>query len=193
MHKCSRHYFYTFIFLTAAALIFFPMHSMAQRYNPRLTLGGYLYSNLPNAGELDGLFPLFQSDDSVFFADARGLDFENTPYEYNLGLGIRHMNAEQTYLFGLYGFYDRRKTANGHFFSQVTPGVELRTERWQFWTNGYIPIGQTTKKLRNMTSVSIVNGSAGLKIYDMGLVVKRFYQGLMRLQDMICLNTGPCY
>ena len=118
-------------------------------YPTRLDLGGfYLYqhkaSRKKNAffAEADLFIPLFQNRDNVFFIDLRIEEFQGSPFEGNFGLGFRHIF--DTWMFGIYSFYDRKRSENRNYFNQITIGTECKTDKFTFDANAYIPFGKTS-------------------------------------------------
>lgn len=87
-----------------------------------------------------GLFaPLWQSPNTLLFADIRGKLFEENVTEGNFALGIRHMLPSGWNL-GAWAGYDVRRSTTGNVFHQAALGVEALHEMWDFRLNGYLPI-----------------------------------------------------
>ncbi len=95
-------------------------------------------------GRLDILFPFLQGSDHLLFADVRLVDPSGSSVEGNLGLGYRQLHRGSTFfhgdgVWGLYGFYERRKSDREQYYHQGTVGGELFTEWWSLRANGYFP------------------------------------------------------
>jgi len=89
-------------------------------------------------GQMDFFAPFYQDKNDLFFFNVRGQLDNSDSSEYNIGIGHRHLFPE--YIFGYYGYYDRRysdKTGEG--YQQATLGMEILSEQWDFRVNGYIP------------------------------------------------------
>jgi len=93
-------------------------------------------------GQADLFFPLAQDENDMTFFNVRGhVDFGSDNNEYNIGFGHRHMFDK--FILGAYGYYDHRFTDVGSKFNQVTLGLEVLSETWDFRANGYIPENKT--------------------------------------------------
>ena len=136
------------------------------RYPGRVDGGGfYLYQRqgFPKKntafGEIDLFIPLLQNDQTIFFLDLRALDFYAKSLEGNFGLGVRHLFTSYPMILGFYSFFDYKRSQNRNNFTQITGGVELKTNRWTIDANGYFPIGDTQKKASQFDIVQL--GSSG--------------------------------
>ena len=114
-------------------------------------------------GEADIFIPLFQSPQTIFFASVRGLDYEGKPVEGNFGLGVRHIFDSFDWMMGLYAFYDRNRTRENNFYNQVTFGVELKTDKFTFDANGYIPFGKIQQRASAFDKTALIDGVAPFK------------------------------
>lgn len=81
--------------------------------------------------------PLTWNGKTLSFADFRFQRDNMDGSEGNFGLGLRWVPDSHDRIFGVYGFFDRRETANGSFFSQATIGAEALTKNWDARINGY--------------------------------------------------------
>lgn len=95
-------------------------------------------------GTLDVLAPLWQQPNRMLFSDVRLVDTSGTGLEGNLGLGFRKIEDASSrfgeeWAWGVYGFLDRRMTANENYFSQLNAGAEFFTENWVLRGNAYFP------------------------------------------------------
>ncbi|NGX30894.1 MAG: hypothetical protein K940chlam8_00248 [Chlamydiae bacterium] len=137
-------------------------------YGSRFTLGGF-YRYQDHAfekksssffGEADLLIPVLQSSRTLLFLDVRGLDFEGKPIEGNFGLGVRHMFENYDWMVGVYTFYDIRRTAHRNTFSQITAGLEVKTQSFTFDANGYFPVGDTSKRAMFFDKAKLVDAGS---------------------------------
>jgi hypothetical protein len=81
--------------------------------------------------------------DKALLIDVRGVKGEQKASEWNAGLAYRWLNANQDKLFGVYGFYDQKKSNLENSFKQLTVGGEFKTDNWTARGNFYAPIGTT--------------------------------------------------
>ncbi|MEC9411719.1 MAG: inverse autotransporter beta domain-containing protein [Pseudomonadota bacterium] len=113
-----------------------------EKWQPRIDFEGKL-GNERSLGEADLLVPLWQSNDSLLFANLRGRMDNDDSYEGNIGVGLRHM-LNNGWNLGGYGYFDRRKSPYDNFFNQVTLGFEALSMDWDLRANAYIPVGKTS-------------------------------------------------
>ncbi|MFZ5734078.1 MAG: inverse autotransporter beta domain-containing protein, partial [Pseudomonadota bacterium] len=131
----------------------------APKWSPWLEFGGY-YSSESSRGEAAAFAPLLQNQSSLFFFDLRTKLFEQAVNEGNFALGYRQMIGDWN--LGLWAGYDRRRTAFGSVFNQVSAGFEALSANWDLRANVYLPlnheklISQTTTTIPTSTSVAIV-------------------------------------
>jgi len=97
-------------------------------------------------GEIDILAPLAQDARTLYFANLRGRFDDDSSREGNFGLGVRHMH-ESGWNLGAYGYFDRRRSEQGHYFNQTTLGAEALGRDWDFRANAYLPQGDKTRGL----------------------------------------------
>lgn len=91
-------------------------------------------------GEGDLFIPVLQNADTLLFASLRMRMDDQGSSEGNYGLGLRHM-LDGGWNLGAYGYFDRRRTPNDNYFSQVTLGVEALSQDWDLRANYYAPVG----------------------------------------------------
>jgi|GEM_PF-3102408 len=84
-------------------------------------------------------YPLSQSDDSLLYADLRGVLSNDPSREGNIGIGFRRILSSRSAIFGAYAFYDVRRTASGNTWRQGTAGLELLGTDWETRVNAYLP------------------------------------------------------
>ncbi|MBR9972269.1 right-handed parallel beta-helix repeat-containing protein [Magnetospirillum sulfuroxidans] len=109
-------------------------------------------------GELDLFLPVAQDDRNLLFLDLR-TNFDNlSQREGNFGLGYRAMQDDGWNL-GIYGFFDRRRSSENHYFSQITTGIEALGPDFDARINAYIPIGNKSHEVENSTQVDLSGGT----------------------------------
>lgn len=115
----------------------------SHQWESRVSLEGKAASDR-SVGRADLFWPFWQQSDRLVFADVRAVDASGTGFEGNVGLGFRRIMRDSDllggdWILGLYGFFDRRKTETGNYFSQGTFGVEGHVENWTLRANVYLP------------------------------------------------------
>ena len=101
------------------------------------------YVKLGNNRSLAGtelFYPITWNGEYMSFADMRFVADDNDGKEGNFGLGLRRIPEGEDYIYGIYGFYDRKRSSLGNMFSQATFGAEFLTENWDIRANGYLPL-----------------------------------------------------
>lgn len=93
-------------------------------------------------GMLDIFIPFMQSENDLWFIDARDKDASGSENEWNLGVGYRRIINDNLIL-GVYGFFDRLRSEHQNYFSQGTFGVEALTKNLDFRLNAYFPESKT--------------------------------------------------
>jgi trimeric autotransporter adhesin len=89
-------------------------------------------------GTLDVFVPFMQSENDIWFIDARDKDASGSENEWNVGAGYRRIINDNLIL-GAYGFFDRMRSDHRNMFSQSSFGVEALTKNLDFRVNGYFP------------------------------------------------------
>lgn len=84
------------------------------------------------------MLPLWQQDQSLFFADLRCQTDDLGNFEGNWGLGLRTI-IDDHWIAGGYAFYDRRWTDHSNTFDQLAFGIEALAVGWEARINGYLP------------------------------------------------------
>ena len=100
---------------------------------------GLLFSNLGISGEIDR-------------HDAR---------EITLGIGYRHLYENR--IWGGYAFVERRQSADGNAFNQLSFGFEALSESWDARINGYLPDPES-KRLRRLDQVDLTNPLVAVRL-----------------------------
>lgn len=109
-------------------------------------------------GEVDIFLPLAQDGTRLLFADLRGILDDQHQREGNFGLGYREM-LDNGWNLGGYGFFDRRRSGTGHYFSQATLGLEALGADFDARINGYVPLGTREYEVPGSTSVDLSGSS----------------------------------
>ncbi|MBR9970607.1 inverse autotransporter beta domain-containing protein [Magnetospirillum sulfuroxidans] len=105
-------------------------------------------------GEADLFLPVVQDDDTLLFASIRTRLDDEGGREGNFGLGLRHM-LDDGWNLGGYGYFDRRRSGQGNYFSQVTIGAELLGRDWDVRANAYIPVGTTHHQVESLNTAEL--------------------------------------
>lgn len=121
-------------------------------YLSQVTMGAFYGEKANSYGSLDVLVPVVQRADSLLFVDVRGMMREHPVQEYNLGVGYRWLNDDVTQLYGVYGFFDRKRSNQKEWYSQLTLGGEWKVEDWSFGGNVYIPVGKSKNVIKSAHS-----------------------------------------
>ncbi len=111
-----------------------------------------------NIGEADLFMPITQNENTLVFTDLRGRFDDQSSNEGNFGIGMRRMQPDG-WNFGVYGYFDRRRTGLGSVFEQGTLGAEALGRDWDFRVNGYVPIGSRVQSLGSVSSATISGAS----------------------------------
>jgi len=97
-------------------------------------------SNSRVIGYYDFMVPLYSSDTNVLFFNPKLSHDDRSGYEWNLGLGYRHMLMDEKLILGTNVYWDWRNSSTGNKFQQIGVGVEVFTEWVNARANGYISI-----------------------------------------------------
>lgn len=141
----------------------------SKAFLPRISLWGS--SGSTSFAESDVMFPLLSNSNQIFYLDAIAKYGENTSWVASLGLGLRRIVSSDT-IIGGYIFTDYNRTANAHYFTIISPGIEWMTNNWDAHVNGYIPVG----KNHSVTNTLTPN--------QLGLGNLNFYQGHAEYQPV---------
>lgn len=114
--------------------------------------------NKRDIGETDVFLPLAQDGYRLLFADLRGILDDQHQREGNFGLGYREM-LDNGWNLGGYGFFDRRRSGAGHYFSQATLGLEALGPDFDARINGYVPLGTREYEVAGSTRVDMTGTS----------------------------------
>lgn len=97
-------------------------------------------SNSRVIGYYDFMVPLYTSDTNVLFFNPKLSHDDRSGYEWNLGLGYRHMLMDEKLILGANAYWDWRNSSTGNKFQQIGLGLEVFTEWVNARANGYISI-----------------------------------------------------
>ncbi|MDA1015298.1 MAG: inverse autotransporter beta domain-containing protein [Planctomycetota bacterium] len=86
----------------------------------------------------EALIPLYRDDGSLLFSDLRMMLVNLNTVAANLGGGYRFYSEQLDRTIGFHVHYDYRDT-HGSSFKQITSGVEILGDQWDFRTNAYLP------------------------------------------------------
>jgi len=120
--------------------------------------------NERSLGSANVFLPLAQSRDRLLFADARFTFDDSSATEGNLGLAYRHRLGDRAQggIFGVYGFFDYRKSETNFSYKQLTGGAEWLANDWELRTNLYLPEdNQNTVSSSLITDVAL-NGTTAI-------------------------------
>ncbi|WP_424688407.1 MAG: inverse autotransporter beta domain-containing protein [Halarcobacter ebronensis] len=109
-------------------------------------------------GEADIFLPITQNENSLLFTTLRYRLDNQSSREGNFGLGIRHI-LPSNWIIGGYAYYDRRKSPYDNIFRQVTLGVELLSNDWDFRANIYKPFGKKEYLEESLSQVEFTDTS----------------------------------
>ncbi len=111
-----------------------------------------------NLVELDYMQPVVGDDLNLTIVDLKLKADNKKSKEVNLG-GIYRHNFDDNFIFGVYGYYDYRKTSFGLSVSGFTPGVKVLSKYIDLRANYYLP--QARKKKIKIQGISIYAVSGG--------------------------------
>jgi len=77
---------------------------------------------------VDFLIPLYQGDRSILFANPKFTPNDRDGWEFNVGLGYRHLLWDDNLLLGLNAFYDKRRSDWGNYHEQWGIGAEIMAD-----------------------------------------------------------------
>jgi len=126
-------------------------------------------------GRFNLMYPLSQSWDSMFFADIRLTFDDNDATEGNVGVGFRRMVPGDDWIWGIYGFYDRLKSAHGNRFNQAAFGAELLKTNVELRGNVYLPdnkshvIGYSAVSSVNLSGTTVIERTLSLEARERSL------------------------
>ncbi len=111
-------------------------NSEEYKYSPRIQTEGKI-GNRRSIVRPAALIPLYQRADSIIHLSLIGMSDTRNALEGNIGIGVRHLIKNN--IFGLYGFYDIRRSAKNNIIHQATIGAEWFKKFFEFRFNVYLP------------------------------------------------------
>lgn len=133
---------------------FFPMNPVETWFAPRFYVdsrAGVLYGYEESFTNLGGFVPYFLDENSMLFADARGLVGYDGRGGANGGVGWRYYMPEYDRFIGFNAFYDF-DASHIREYHQAGVGFESVGRYFDLLVNGYIPVGTQ----QNMLSTSLL-------------------------------------
>ena len=167
-------------------------------HQAQLTFDASTVINHGGAQSLDLLYPIYQTPHDIIFSDIRIQNADAYYQQYNLGAGYRWMNNNRDQLYGVYGYYDIKKSQEKKWFEQVTLGGEFRVNEWSLSGNVYLPVGNTAQQLsvtRTGRAIAAVDAAAAAKALVNFETYTRYNLGLReqkRLADEQVDAITPC-
>lgn len=138
----------------------------AAPYSGRLDIGGYYQNHDQSYDQIDVMLPVLQNRQSLLFLDLRGTDVQGPAFEGNAGLGYRQISADNSMMYGVYGFYDRRRSDMENYFNQITVGGEVKTMQWSYGANVYMPIGSKAVTDHSYDNVGLVTSTTNSSLQN---------------------------
>jgi hypothetical protein len=87
-------------------------------------------------------FGIYDAHTSLMpFVDLRGHIFDDGDFAGNVGIGARTYLSSMDYVLGAYLYYDVRSRTHRLLPQQLSPGIELLGNRFEYRMNGYFPVG----------------------------------------------------
>lgn len=126
---------------------------------PFLTLG-MKAGNDRSISEIQAMLPLWQNDLNFVFGDLRGRFYDDEASDGHFGLGYRTL-IHPEWIFGVYGYYDLRKTTERNRFNQFSAGLELMSPDWDIRLNGYFPNvnAKSSSRARGVSNGTIITNA----------------------------------
>lgn len=112
--------------------------------NPQATFWGFTGDN--TLGIAQSIFPLLQKNAQNFYTIGEIYDAEGGNLIAGAGFGYRTLSNNNSRILGGYFIGDYNKNSNRNFWV-LNPGIESLGELWDFRVNGYVPLGDRTKKI----------------------------------------------
>ena len=107
--------------------------------------------------------PISQSTNGLLFSNL-GLSGEIDQYEAReiaLGIGYRHLYEK--WIWGGYAFVERRDSADGNAFNQLSFGLEALSNSWDARINGYLPDPES-KRLPRLDQIDLTNPLVAVRL-----------------------------
>lgn len=141
MEACKKVFFelghyYKAILLSIIILNFSLAKAESDNYSPIIQFSG-VGGKHRNIGETNIMLPLLNYSNNLTLLDLKFKADNQKSTEYNIGLVYRH-NFNDKWIFGIYNYFDRRKTMNRLYVNQWTGGIEFLSEYLDGRFNIYI-------------------------------------------------------
>lgn len=116
-------------------------------------IGNIGFAGLKTFGREDSIAPVevlpyMLLDEDFLFSDVRGFISTEGNFGGNFGVGYRRLVPNQNAWYGLNAFYDVDDTS-GNLFHQLGFGVEAAFNSFEFRSNAYFPVGDTSQSLES--------------------------------------------
>lgn len=108
-------------------------------------------------GQVELMLPYVLEKGVIAFGDLRASTSGNGLYSASLGAGLRAQQPNGWTL-GAHAYFDTGNTASGHTYQQLSGGLELLGDTWEFRLNGYVPVGTTANHHDAASAVWAANG-----------------------------------
>lgn len=163
----------------------------AYTYSSRGTGQFLAGGNQQLGGFADGMVPVWQRPNQVFFADGTVLLGQNQRQTYSGGLGYRrlHENGKMAGIWGVYSFVDYFHTDKNNEFWLLNPGVEWLSTDYEARLQGYFPLNGRTKTYQTVRASNIpqdvANSANQMTSNFFGLRGRRVFDSNMALVEQI--------
>jgi len=108
------------------------------------------------------MVPFAISDGFIAYGDLRGAVSGEGEFTASVGLGGRAAMGAG-WLFGAYAYFDLGSGQYGSTFKQISGGIELLSDSWEFRLNGYLPVGDTEAEVDGLTTVTVEGGTFAVR------------------------------
>ncbi len=205
---CPRRTSKARFFLTTSVAFALPVAGLsAQEWAPNLEAFGS-YSDQQTIGGFELLAPMLQDERSLTFAELKARVSDRQTQGFNVGVGHRWINPDNTWIVGGFAHYDRRSTRNHNDFDQLTIGLEGLGSRFDARLNYSQPLSDKQRVAgfaggiqysghRTLTQDSYEepltawDGEIGARLPFLDSVEARLYAGAYHLEgDITGSETG---
>jgi hypothetical protein len=147
-----------------AGIVFFSASAGADNpWNPWSQIGLFGSNDLQRA-EAEAFLP-WGNETTLGFLEVRGNlltdDFDDLELEGNFAIGVRHMLNNGVNL-GLWSGADVRELKSNNTFWQVSGGIEVLHDAFDFRANGYAPVTGSRKAAAGSAKVSFSGGAISM-------------------------------
>ncbi len=146
--------------------------AVERKYKPAVELA-LKVGNQRHISRLGTVVPVLQNDHSLLHVTLIGMLDSKSAKEGNFGLGYRYRGEQGIY--GVYGFYDLRRTARHNLLKQITLGSEFLGDHLELRGNIYLPF----KKQYEVSNIKKLNAKFdGHRTYYFNEVHSSYEKGL---------------